>query len=113
MVCRFFYNELTPCPDQFGFRRLRDRESALSAFTDFVFSSFNDRSQTIALSLDLTAAFDSVRHDVLFQRLLDAKIPDYLLSCVNHFLSYRSSSILLDGASFKYRPLLGSPRVPL
>ena len=55
--------------DQHGFRQGNSTTSALLQLTSDVVTGFNQRKlthQTICVAVDLTAAFDTVNHNVLF-----------------------------------------------
>ena len=95
---------------QFGFRRARSTESALTWFAEDIIRAFNSHSQIGAVSLDLTAAFDTVPHPILMYRLGQLNIPAYLWSMVDSFLVEREATISLPTSSIHCRPVAGVPQ---
>ena len=84
---------------QHGFRRGRSTESALHALTAATLSAFNRRKQILAVSLDITKAFDSVPHPPLLNRLQALQAPPYLVDFLGSFLLNRSATLLIDNVS--------------
>ena len=56
-------------PLQSAYRRGHSSETALLKMTDVIFTAMDSSRSTIMLALDMSAAFDTIDHDVLLQRL--------------------------------------------
>jgi len=83
---------------------------ALWTFAEEIYSAFTSKKQVVAISLDLTSAFDSVNHDLLVSRLMDISCPTYLAKSIESFLDARSAYMMLDGKSFPFSPKVGVPQ---
>ena len=98
------------CAEQHGFRSGRSTLTALMQANEDILESFNARDQTIALSLDISAAFDSVPHDILLWRLYQMETPGNLLGMIRCFLTNRTASMNIDSESFSCVAELGVPQ---
>ena len=56
-------------PAQFGFRKSRSTESAISTLTNDVYKAFDKREFTLSVCLDFSKAFDTVNHEILLAKL--------------------------------------------
>ena len=54
---------------QYGFRKQRSTTDAILDFTGNVLDGFNKGMYTIGLFLDMSKAFDSIKHDTLLTKL--------------------------------------------
>jgi hypothetical protein len=82
---------------QFAYRAKHSCELALLELSDFIFSAADKGEVTIVLLLDMSAAFDTVEHSILLQRLSSMGIRDQALSWCRHYLSNRFSSVSCRG----------------
>ncbi|GBN08382.1 Retrovirus-related Pol polyprotein from type-1 retrotransposable element R1 [Araneus ventricosus] len=76
-------------PNQFGFRNGRSTLDALQFFKDFVHSSKLNEHVTIAISLDMSNAFNSVEGRDVISALHEDGVPDYLIFSISDFLNNR------------------------
>ena len=70
---------LLPAIDQHGFRPGHSTTSALLQLTSAVATCFNQRKpthRTICVAVDLTAAFDTVNHNVLLSNIARSTLPE-------------------------------------
>lgn len=104
-------------PRQYGFRRHFSTEEALLNITKSMENSLNKGHFVCSSSLDISAAFDSVNHKILLDRMRELEIPTYLVQWTGSFLTKRTARIEIQ-QSWKERPILagcpqGSPLSPL
>ena len=97
-------------PRQFGFRVGRGTEEALIAATTFVESNIRQHRAVYGITLDIKAAFDSLRPAVVLEQLMDWRVPRYLINWVASFFQNRELVIDLEGGSFGHRPSVGTPQ---
>ena len=78
---------LSPAKDQYGFRPRHSTTSALLQLTTDIETGFNQRKpphRTVCVAIDLTAAFDTVSHDILISKIAGTSLPPAItrwLSC--------------------------------
>ena len=90
-------------PRQFGFRPKLSTEDALTHFTDLVLENMDKSLVTGAVFLDLSKAFDTVDHLVLFSKLSKAGLEDNLntnLKCICNWLNDNLLTLNVDKCKF-------------
>jgi exonuclease III len=92
--------------EQFGFRERHSTTQQLLRVTDQITDSFNKKSYTGIVFLDVAKAYDRVWHDGLICKLIDLDFPTYLINFTQSYLSNRSFSVYLETASSTFRPIL-------
>ena len=108
-----FFNEWSLCvqnlldPYQSGYRKHHLTETVVLNITNDILSKKDSHQATALVSIDLSAAFDLVDHDVLVKRLdnyfgFSATVLDWFKS----FLSDRSQCVILGSARPKRTPVL-------
>lgn len=80
-------------PLQFGFTKARSTNHAVSYFLENVHFGFNDKLPTLAVSLDLKKAFDTVWVNGLVYKMHLNRIPNHLCKIILDFLSGRSFAV--------------------
>lgn len=85
---------------QSAYRQHHSTETALLKVANDILLNMNSQRVTLLVLLDLSAAFDTVDHEILLQRLrrkfgVGGRVLDWLTS----YLSGRSQRVLIDGAS--------------
>ena len=80
-------------PHQNGFRPGRSMADSLVHLIDSVQRGFQNKSVTVALFLDLKAAFDKVHHTALLIKLHKIGVRGRLATYLNNFISNRSFSV--------------------
>ena len=94
-------------PFQSGYRKHHSTETAVLNITNDILSKKDSHQATALVSIDLSAAFDLVDHDVLVKRLdnyfgFSVTVLDWFKS----FLSDRSQCVILGSARSKSIPVL-------
>ena len=83
---------------QSAYRRFHSTETALLRVLSDVFASADKRQVTLLALLDLTAAFDCVDHQILFNRLkLNMGLSDQVLNWFTSFLTDRTQRVSFAG----------------
>lgn len=91
---------------QFGFRRATSTTHALMAFADRITRGLNNRSATIAVSLDFRKAFDSVWQEGIIYKMRNFYGFDpYMVRLVRDYLVGRTLSVHLDDTLSHPRPV--------
>ena len=92
--------------DQHGFWKQRSTTTALLPLVQEVASGFNDRKppkRTVAATIDLSCAFDTVNHNILLTKIMESGLDCNLVRWLSCFLKGREQSIIYQGyqTSFK------------
>ena len=82
---------------QFGFRQHYSTTHQLLLFLSSIFNSFDQRSQTDCIYLDLHKAFDTVPHNELLFKLWSIGITGNLWELFRSYLSFRSQCVSING----------------
>ena len=99
--------------DQFqsAYRSHHSTETALVRIHDDIMQALGRRKGVILVLLDLTAAFDTVDHAILFQQMKSIGICESALAWVTSYLSDRTVSIKINDAISRRQQLnCGIPR---
>lgn len=87
-------------PLQSAYRRNHSTETALLHTFDHIFHSADSGKCTLLVSLDLSAAFDTIDHSVLITRLQSTfGISGHALNWVNSYLSNRKQFVKIENVS--------------
>jgi len=98
--------------EQHGFRPGRSTVTCNLIFNNFIYNSFQQRSQVDVIYTDFHKAFDSVNHDVLIQILIASGFGEPLLSRFKSFLVDRYQWVsLFNFKSTLYQLYSGAPQV--
>ena len=95
---------------QYGFRVGRGTAEALTAAVDFIEKQLGARQIVYGVTLDIRAAFDSLRPRAVLDSLQEMKAPDYLIRWCDHFFRSRRARLDLARGSFWHSPQLGTPQ---
>ena len=79
--------------EQFGFRQGLNTFSALSSFTHKIYSSLDTQHTMLTIYIDFTKAFDTVKHDILLQKLKHYGIRGTILDWFRDYLTNRTQSV--------------------
>jgi len=83
--------------NQFGFRKLRSTSDAILEFLNDAYVSLENRSQFVAVCIDLSKAFDTVNHDVLLRKLSHIGVRASSYDWFASYLSDRSQYVSIRG----------------
>ena len=96
---------------QYGFRSSRPTADLLTVVSDRIVRAFNRSWATQAVALNISKAFDRVRHPGLLHKLLFYGISGQIFGRISSFLSNRRLRVVLDGkSSQEYRVNAGVPQ---
>ena len=85
--------------NQFGFQRKKSTCEAITILVEHIYSSFNDKKDSIGLFIDLKKAFDTVNHKILVDKLRVYGIRGLPLQLLESYLSYRFQCVRADSES--------------
>ena len=78
---------------QFGFRANRSTTAATLKLTDFILDAFDKKEFVVGVFLDLTKAFETVDHTILFHKLEQIGIRNISLDLFKSYLSNRQQYV--------------------
>jgi len=92
-----FVNQNHLIPDtQFGFRKKHSTVFQLARIVDHITHGYNLRKHTGMALLDLEKAYDTVWITGLLYKLIDLKVPEYLLFVLLSYLEGRTSTVHIN-----------------
>lgn len=92
--------------NQFGFLGGHSTEHALSKFQSDVIRGLNNNKITTTILLDLKAAFDTIWHDGLIQRMIELGINKLLIKIIQSMLTNRTFAVRLGNYTTDPREML-------
>ena len=96
---------------QYGFRRRRSTSDAILDLTGNILDGFNKGMFTLGLFLDMTKAFDSIKHETLFRKLEVYGVRGIALNWIKSYLTNRNIQVNYNGTiSDKYSIDFGTPQ---
>ena len=100
----FYENKVIP-PLQSAYRKYHSTESALcKIYNDLVLNVCEGRSSILVL-LDLSAAFDTIDHEILLEDIAAFGVRDAALSLLESYLSDRFQRVIVNGTVSEQCPL--------
>ena len=90
---------------QSGNRKLHSTETALLGVTDELLQAIDDRKISALVLLDMSKAFDSIRHDILLQKLQALGVSSQSLNWFHSYLVGRSQRVRIHDAISDALPL--------
>ena len=90
---------------QSAYRPRHSTETALVRVQDDICRAFGDRQVILLVMLDLSAAFDTVNHQILLSILADMGICDLALQWFRSYLEKRKQVVNLKGTRSDHKPL--------
>src|SRR6218665_3455065 len=83
--------------DQFAFRPTGSTTAAVSDLLQQITNLLKDNEYVVLVSMDFSRAFDTVRHDILMQKILPMDIPDNIFNwLINYFAGRCHATKLWD-----------------
>lgn len=82
---------------QFWFMKNKGTKDALGLISNYIYKKLNSGICTIATFLDLAKAFDTVNHQILFDKLYDYGIRGNCLSLMVNYLKNRKQAVKING----------------
>ena len=82
---------------QFGFQKQKTTSDALIELSENIYKSFDENLDHFCLSLDLKKAFDTVNHEILFEKLNFYGIRGNVLKLIKNYFSNRQQYVQVDG----------------
>ena len=79
-------------PEQYGFRKGKSTYDALNVFTEDIYAALDSQRSLLSIYIDFTKAFDTIRHDILLQKLYHYGIRGVIHEWFKDYLSNRSQS---------------------
>ena len=94
-------------PFQSAYRKFHSTETALLKIQNDLLLAIDQKKVSALVLLDLSAAFDTIDHNILLHRLNSwFGISDKALSFMQSYLSDRSQFVIIDGCTSTTQPLL-------
>ena len=90
---------------QFGFRKVKNTTQAIFKLTTDLLRTFNKKSYTVALFLDLSKAFDTISREILVQKLLSYGFRGVTNSFLSSYLSNRKQYVNLGNYKSSTEPI--------
>ena len=91
---------ISPAKDQYGFRPRHSTTSALLQLTTDIETGFNQRKpphRTVCVAIDVTAAFDTVSHDILISIISGSHLPPAITQWLFGYLRGRHAATCFRG----------------
>ena len=99
-ITDYMTREYLAKPLQSAYRALHSTESALLKVKDDIMQNLSQRKGVFLVLLDLSAAFDTVNHSILLDRLShDVGIKGVALKWIESYLTGRTTSVCINGVS--------------
>lgn len=93
-----FFNEFNIISNnQFGFRKGTGCDNALASITEFIYNRLDLTKPVIATFLDLVKAFDTVNHEILYDKLYRLGIRGLALDLIKSYLKNRIQVVNVNG----------------
>ena len=106
LLLQIVNRHLLPSADQHGFRPGHSTISVLLQLTSDIATGFNQRKpphRTVCVAVDLTAAFDTVNHNVLLFKIVRSTLPEETCRWLSNYLRGRQSITSCRGVKSKAR----------
>ena len=110
-LANFLKNHNVLFEGQYGFRKCRNTTDAILDLTGNIIDGLNKKMYTIGLFLDMSKAFDSIKHETLLKKLELYGIRGLALDWLKSYLTNRSIKVMFkEVLSDKYKVNFGTPQ---
>ena len=110
-LIKFFDKNNVIFEGQYGFRKLRSTTDAILDLSGNVIDGFNKGMFTIGLFLDMSKAFDSIKHETLLKKLELYGIRGLALNWLKSYLTDRNIKVMFkESLSEKFKVNFGTPQ---
>ena len=93
------------CPFQSAYRKGYSVETALLKVKEDILCAFDNQNGVLPALLDLSAAFDTVDHNILLSHLKNLRVTDVALHWIRPYLSGHSQCVCINGVKSSKFPL--------
>ena len=90
---------------QSGNRKFHSTETALLYFTDELLKNMDDKKISVIVLLDMSKAFDSIRHDLLLSKLRKMGLSEGARAWFESYLTQRNQVVKIENTLSKPLPL--------
>ena len=98
-------------PNQFGFRKGKSCNDAISSLMEYVYSALNRKEFIASVFLDLKKAYDTVNHGILLKKLFCCGVRGTPLKWFESYLERRSQCVKIqDSISSQREVTIGIPQ---
>ena len=91
---------------QYGFQEGHSTDHALITVTNFIYNALNNKEHSIAVSIDLKKAFDTINHSILLRKLSLYGIKNNALSWFTTYLQNRYQKVKYNQTVFSDNELM-------
>ena len=110
-MTKFLYKNKILYEGQYGFRKQRSTTDAILDLTGNILEGFNKDMYTIALFIDMSKAFDTIKHQTLFNKLEMYGMRGITLNWLKSYLTGRNIKVMINGTlSDCYPADFGTPQ---
>lgn len=110
-ISRFLINSNRINSKQFGFQQNKSSVHALEEVCDSIYKGISDNKAVAATFIDLSKAFDTVDHQILFQKLYHEGVRGIALDLMKSYLSERKQKVKINNKHSKENTIeLGVPQ---
>lgn len=92
-------------PHQFGFSTNSSTESALIELVNTIHKHLDKKRLVIAVFLDVSKAFDTIPHEILYLKLENYGIRGKALDLIKNYLTNRTQAVKVNNVLSSYQPL--------
>ena len=104
ILCRYMPNIMKFCPlSQHGFRRGRSTVTALIDLHSKILKAINDTGSGFVVAIDLTKAFDTIKHNAVIANAIKMEIDPTLVNMLSDFLTNRTRAVCVGSKMSSWR----------